>query len=137
MAGSRIPDALTMRTLKYGTRPEAERDRVAALLSEAGRRGEAILLFEGRPEHPFLVRERAWAVENGRAFHLVALRRLGVKVLPDAFATAAAVAERLGRWMDARACYVVLGDEAAIRRIAERLPPGMRPPPPAPAPKKE
>ena len=52
MARSSIPDALQMKALKYGGRPDSEKDRIAELLRDEGRRSEALLLFQGRPEHP-------------------------------------------------------------------------------------
>lgn len=126
----RIPDALEMRDLKYGRRREAaERDRVAALLREEGRRAEAVLLFDGRPDHPFLAEEQAWAVAGGRVFHLLALRRLGRDVGDEDLRRAATSAEKAGRWMEARLGWLALDDEAALRRFAEHLPRGLRPAP--------
>ena len=58
----KIPSALDMQQLKYGDRSDGDRDRLAAALRDAGRRPEALLLFEGRPEHPFLREEVSWAV---------------------------------------------------------------------------
>lgn len=130
MAKGRIPDALTMRSYKYGSRSEAEKDALARTLREEGRRSEALLLFDGRPDHPFLEEEQTWAVEEGHAFHLLALIRLGRRVPEEAFRRCARAAEQAGRWMDARSCYAKLGLEAEIRRIAEHLPERLRPAPP-------
>ena len=132
MAHSPIPDALVMRHLKFGGAPEADRDRVAETLRAAGRRTEALLLFEGRPEHPSLPAARDHAIMNGLAFQLLALRKLGVAVTPEQVKATATAAEKSGRWNDARLLYRALADEDAIRRIAEHLPPSLRPPPPPP-----
>lgn len=129
---ARIPDALAMRALKYGSRSEAERDRVATALREEGRRSEAVLLFEGRPEHPFLEEERRWAVENGRTFHLMALRRLGKDIAEDDLRAAARKAETTGRWMEARLAWLAVDAEDEVRRIADHLPEALRPAPPPP-----
>jgi hypothetical protein len=134
MAKGRIPHALDMRSYKYGNRPDAERDAVAETLLAEGRRSEAILLFEGRPDHPVLQTERTWAIEEGSAFHLAALRRLGVEITEEDLRRCAAAAEPRGRWMDAQSCYLQLGEEAEIRRIAEHLPEPLRPAPPEEAP---
>ena len=37
-----------------------------------------------------------------------------------------------GRWLDARLCWMDLGQEGEIRRIAEHLPPSLRPDAPPP-----
>jgi hypothetical protein len=127
MARSDIPDALQMKVLKYGDRPDEERDRIAARLREAGRRSEAVLLFEGRPDHPFLQEEKRWAVEEGCAFHLLSLRRLGVPVADDDLRVCGQTAERRGRWLDARQCWAALEDEEGLQRIAPHVPEGLRP----------
>lgn len=129
MATSRIPNALEMKRLKYGDRPDSEKDRMAEILREQGRRAEAILLFQGRPDHPFLEEEKHWAVERGAAFHLLNILRLGVDVTEDDFRVCGQAAERQGRWMDARQCYLAIDDPADIERIAENLPRSMRPEP--------
>ena len=127
---SKIPHALQMRALKYGGGSEAAKDAVAAALLQAGRRSEAILLYEGRPDAPFLRGEVEWAVSEGVAFHLLALARLGVAIDGAAYAACAAAAEAKGRWMDARQCYVALEDAEALARIAEHLPASLQPEPP-------
>ena len=76
MAKGRIPDALEMRSYKYGSRSEAEKDALAQTLRAEGRRSEAVLLFDGRPDHPFLQEEETWASDAGHAFHLLALKRI-------------------------------------------------------------
>ncbi len=121
-----------MKALKYGDRPDAEKDAVAEALIEAGRRSEALLLFDGRPEHPLLQEEKRWALEEGSAFHLFALRRLGVPITAEDLGVCARAAEPKGRWLDARLCYVELDQEDDIRRIAEHLPPSLRPAAPLP-----
>ncbi len=127
MAKSKIPNALEMRDLKYGDRTDAERDALAITLREADRRSEALLLFEGRPDAPFLREERVWAEEQGAAFHLRSLDLMGVEIPPASWQACAATAERRERWMDARTCYEALGDDEAIAKIAEHLPPSLRP----------
>ena len=127
MARAKIPSALAMRELKYGGGSEADRDAVAEILRTEGRHGEAILLFEGRPEHPFLQEELRWAAGEGNAFHLLNLQRMGCEVSEDAFRDCARAALDRGRWMDARHCYLALGDDAGLRAIAEHLPPSLRP----------
>ena len=127
MARSKTLNALEMRELKYGETTEAEKDKKAEELRSAGRRAEAILLFEGRGEHSFLAEEESWAVSEGNGFHLISLVRLGRSVAPERMRACAAAAESRGRWLDARLCYVELGDEAAIRKIAEHLPASLQP----------
>jgi hypothetical protein len=127
-----------MRELKYGDAGAAEKDAVAALLRAAGRRTEALLLYEGRSDHASLRTERDHAISNGRVFPLQTLQRLGAEVTPDHLRACAAAAEKNGRWMDARTCYVLLKDYDAVRRIAAHLPQRLVPPPPPepPAPEK-
>lgn len=127
MARSRFPNALQMRTLKYGEASDAERDAVAEALRQAGRRAEALLLYERRPGHPDLAGERDWARAEGNGFHLLGVQRAGGEVDEATWKACAAEAEARGRWMDARLCYRALGDEAALRRIAEHLPESLRP----------
>ena len=131
MARSRIPTALDMRTLKYGEASDAERDAVAEALRAAGRRAEALLLYERRPGHPDLAGERDWAVAEGNGFHLLGVKRAGGPVDEAAWRACAAEAERRGRWMDARHCYRTVGDAEALQRIAEHLPEALRPEPPS------
>jgi hypothetical protein len=127
MARSPIPSALDMRELKYGGRSDAEKDRVAALLSQRGRHAEAILLLQGRAtSHPLARQELEEAREEGRAFRLLALRRLGVVVTDEDLTTCARAAEAAGRWMDARQCWRALGDEEALARVAEHVPESLR-----------
>jgi hypothetical protein len=132
MARSKIPNALAMRELKYGDTPDAEKDLKAQELRSVGRRPEAILLFQGRGDHPFLAEEETWAVAEGNGFHLVSLMRLGRDVAEDSLRACAAAAEAKGRWLDARLCYLELSDQAAIRAIAEHLPPSLQPAPEEP-----
>ena len=126
---ARIPDALEMRTYKYGSRSPEDRDRVAEALRAGGRRSEAILLFERRTDAPFLEEERSWAVGDGRVFHLLALRRLGKTIPDDDLREASRAAERAGRWLEARLGWDAVGDEGEIARIAEHLPEALRPVP--------
>ncbi len=130
MARPTIPDALAMRQLKYGDAPDTERDRIARVLIAAGRLSEALLLVERRPDHPIAAELRDEAVRAGRPFALLSLRRSGRAVTDDELAEASRVAEAAGRFLDARLGYAALGDEEAIRRIADRLPPRLRPTPP-------
>lgn len=127
MARSTIPDALQMKALKYGSRPDAEKDRVAEALRAAGRRSEALLLFQGRGDHPFLREEKAWAVEHGVSFHLSSLERLGVPVTDDDYRVCGQAAEHAGRWLDARRCWERLEDDEGLRRVAPHVPEGLRP----------
>ncbi len=126
MAKSDLPNALRMQDLKYGDAPDAERDATASRLRELGRRSEAVLLFEGRPEHPFLAEEVSWAVSEGAAFHLLGLQTLGVTIPEDAFRQCGEAAEHKGRFMDARTCFVALEDTAALQRINGHLPLSLR-----------
>jgi hypothetical protein len=131
MARSTFPDALGMRRLKYGTDVAAtERDRIAEALRAEGRRAEAILLYERHADHPSLAGDLRWAVEQGAAFHLFLLRRMGIGVADEQFRACAAAAEAQGRWYDAHRCWTHLKDEAALARVAEKLP-GYRPAVPA------
>ena len=134
MARSKTPNALEMRALKYDDATDAEKDRVAENLRAEGRRAEAILLFQGRGDHPFLGEEARWALAEGNGFHLTSLARLGRKVTAEELRACARAAEQRGRWMDARLCYVEVGDEAAVRAIGEHLPPTLRPAAPPDAP---
>lgn len=130
MARSTLPHALQMRILKYGEAQDAERDQVAEALRAAGRRPEALLLYESRPEHPFLGEEAAWARDRGNGFHLLAVRRMGHPVADADLRACAAAAEQKGRWLDARLLHVALADDEALARIAEHLPEALRPAPP-------
>jgi hypothetical protein len=135
MAARRIPDALAMRETKYGDKPAAEKDRVAQDLAAQGRHAEAILLFDGRGDHPFLAGQRKRAASDGDAFTLLSLRRMGTPVSDDDLRACAAAAEKAGRWLDARQCHVALKDEASLVRISPNLPEGLRveATPPSPA----
>ena len=123
----KIPHALDMQQLKYGDRPEAERDRMAEALLTDGRRSEALLLYEGRPDHAFVKEQARWACAEGDAFHLFAVRGMGGAVSDDDIRACAEAAERKGRFLDARRCHLALDDEAAVRRIAEHIPESLRP----------
>jgi hypothetical protein len=119
----KFPDALAMRRLKYETpAASAERDRVAEALRAAGRRAEAMLLYERVPDHPSLREDARWAVQEGAAFHLFALRRIGVAVSDDDLRACAGVAEARERWYDAWRCWTALQDEAALERVRCHLP---------------
>ena len=130
MAKVKIPNALKMRELKYGEVSEAEREALALALRAAGRRSEAILLYEHLPEAVFLSEEVDWAVGEGNGFHLLAMQHMGRPISEETLRGCAHAAEQRGRWMDARRCYAALGDEAAVRKIAENLPESMRVPEP-------
>jgi hypothetical protein len=132
MAHAKIPTALAMRELKYGGSDDARRDAIAQSLRSEGRRAEAVLLFEGRGDHPFLTEELSWGVTEGNAFHLLSVQRLGREISPEEFRACARAACDRGRWMDARHCYLATGDDAALQEIADRLPESLRPEPPAP-----
>jgi len=133
MAARHLPDALAMRHFRTGAAPEAERERVAEDLRAAGRGTQALLLYEGRADHPSLEKERERAVSNGQTFRLLTLRRLGASVADADLRAAAQTAAKAGRAMEARLGYMALGDLEAVRGLAGQLPPGLVPPPP-PAP---
>lgn len=123
MARPLIPDALGMRRLKYDPiSTDAERDATAGALRSAGRLPEAILLYEGRAEHPSLAGDLKEGIRLGSSFMLKALERIGVKVEADAWRACAAHAEMKERWYDALRCHEVLKDEAAVARVREKLP---------------
>jgi hypothetical protein len=125
-----LPDALEMRVLKYGARPEAERDRVAEALLEQDRLAEAILLFDGRPGHPLLAEAKARAVRLGAGFLLTSLlQRMGAAVEPEDLRACARAAEANGRWLEARQCHQALGDAEGLGRVDPHLPPALRQPP--------
>ncbi len=123
MARPAIPDALGMRRLKYDPlATNAERDATAALLRQAGRIPEAILLYEGRAEHPSLAGDVKEATRLGSSFVLRALERIGVRLEPETWRACAGHAEMKERWYDALRCHEVLKDEAGIARVREKLP---------------
>ena len=114
MARATIPDALEMRRLKYAADvPLEAKDRVADALRAAGRRSEALLLYDGRADHPSL---------EGASFTLSSLKRMGVPVTDEQLRACAESAEAKGRWYDAYRCYERLADEASLARVRERLP---------------
>ncbi len=127
MAKSRIPNAIAMRALKYGSATPQDRESAAQALRAQGRRAEAILLFEGLGGHAFLREERDWAIGEGEGFHLISVKRLGAQVEEKDLRACAAAAEARGRWMDARNCWLELGAEDEVKRIAEHLPGSLRP----------
>src|SRR5689334_16995185 len=112
-----------MKRLKYApeTTP-AERDRVADALRADGRRSEALLLYEGRPDHPSLKDDLAWALAHGSSFTLLALKRLGFAIGDDEWRACAKGAEEASRWFDALRCYEKVADEASLARVREKLP---------------
>jgi hypothetical protein len=125
MAKVKIPNAIQMQALKYGDASDADRDAVVEALRTAGRRSEALMLFEHRTDHPGVAQEADWAVSEGNGFHLIAVHRLSGKVTEEQFRACAAKAERTGHWQDARHCYVAIGDHEALGRLAEDLPPSL------------
>ena len=123
MASQAVPDALAMKRIKYDPSvPAAERDRWAAVLRAAGRRSEAILLYEGRGSDPALRQDVDWAVENGASFTLGTLRKMGVEISDEKLRACARNAEAKERWFDAHRCYERLGDAEALARVKEHLP---------------
>jgi hypothetical protein len=123
MAKPTIPDALEMTRLKYGSDvTPGDRDRVAQALRRAGRRLEAILLYEGRSDHPDLQEDLRWSVSEGASFTLFALRRLGVPITDEHRRACAEAAERKGRWYDAHRLYEVLKDEVSLERVRAQIP---------------
>lgn len=126
VAKVKIPNALRMRELKYGDASDAECEALALALRAAGRRPEAVLLYERQPEADFLREEVQWAIAEGNGFHLLAMRHMGRSISAEALRDCARAAEQHGRWLDARGCYLALDDEAAIRKISEHLPESMQ-----------
>jgi hypothetical protein len=123
MARLVVPDALEMTRLKYGEGvSEAERDRAAEALRAQGRRTEALLLYEGRADHPSVAEDLRFAIREGAAFTLFQVRRLGHPVTDDQRRACAAAAEARGRWFDAHRLYEVLGDAAALERVRQQIP---------------
>lgn len=131
MARKPFPHALEMRRMKYdpSVPPEA-RDRLAEELRAVGRRAEAILLHEGRPDSPVLTQDLQWAISEGASFYVTSLRRTGVPVSDEQIRACAEAAERKERWFDAHRCYGLLKDAAALERVATHLP-GYKPAIPA------
>lgn len=123
MARGPIPDPLLMRRAKYApATPVAERDRIAAALRAEGRHGEAVMLYEGRGDHPDLAQDLAWAVKAGASFVLLSLERMG-RAVTDADRRACAVAaEGHGRWYDAHRLYDRLQDAEALARVRAKIP---------------
>jgi hypothetical protein len=123
MARKAVPDALEMTRLKYGEdATDEDRDRVAQALREQGRRTEAILLYDGRPDHPALAEDLKWAIREGAAFTLFQVRRMGVAVTDQQRRDCAEAAERKGRFYDAYRLYEVLADAAALERVRQSIP---------------
>lgn len=129
MARTSVPDALAMRRLKYGEASDAEREAVAKALIEADRLAEAWLLYERRPDAPQVGTLRKEALRRGQTFLLLAMRRAGSNVSDDELREAARAAESAGRFLDARHVWVALGADDELRRIADQLPPRLRPAP--------
>jgi hypothetical protein len=126
-----FPHALEMRRLKYGPDvPVAEKERWATALRAAGRRAEAVLLYEGRTDAAALTDDLDWAVREGAAYYLFSLQRMGLSVAPERFRACAEAAEKKERWHDARRCWQALGDQAGLDRVAPHLPGFVAPPPP-------
>lgn len=134
MAKRAIPHALDMRTLKYGTATDAQRAAAVKALRATDRRAELLLLFERHPDEKVFAEEAAWAVAEGQAFHLLSVQRLGGAVSEEQLRACADAALSQGRALDARNCYLAIGDEAAIRAIADQLPASLRPTPEAETP---
>ncbi|MCA9314365.1 MAG: hypothetical protein H6806_09680 [Planctomycetes bacterium] len=127
MARTSVPDALAMRRLKYGEAPDAEREAVAQTLIAADRLAEAWLLYERRPGAPLVGTLRKEALRRGQTFLLLAMRRAGNDIADDELREAARAAEAAGRFLDARHAWVALGADDELRRIADQLPPRLRP----------
>src|SRR5689334_18625002 len=123
MARRDIPDALEMKRVKYAKDvPVADKDRVARALRAAGRRSEALLLYDGRSDDPALKEDLAWAVAEGASFTLSSLKRMGVPVTDEQLRACAENAEKKERWFDALRCYERLQDAAALERVKSHLP---------------
>lgn len=123
MARATIPDALGMRHLKYDPQvTPAQRDAVADALRAAGRTPEALLLYDGRADHPALRGDLEKAKAGGVAFLVFALRKLGVPVTEDDLRACGAAAEAKERWYDAFRCYEATSDAAGLERVRAQLP---------------
>jgi hypothetical protein len=123
MPTSRFPTAFEMRRLKFGaSSTPAEKDAMAHGLRAAGRIEEAVLLYEGRADHPDLAADRDLAIREGMAFLVLAMRKMGAKIDETHLRACAASAEAKGRWLDAHRCYTALADAEALARIAPNLP---------------
>lgn len=127
MARTSVPDALAMRRLKYGEATDAEREAVAESLIAADRLAEAWLLYERRPEASTVARLKREALQRGQTFLLLAMRRAGSDVSDAELTSAAKTAEAAGRFLDARHAWVALGAKDELARIADELPPRLRP----------
>jgi len=130
MAQRTIPDALTMRHLRTGDAPEAEREEVAVALRAQGRHTQALLLYSGRAAHPSLKAELESAIGRGQTFRLLTVRRLGLPVSEADLRACARAAEQNGRALEARLAYVAVGDTEAVRALGTQLPASLMPPPP-------
>src|SRR5262245_10617078 len=114
---------MEMRKIGYGADVSvADRDRTAAAFRAKGRIEEAILLYDGRADHPDLAGDVAWAVEHGASFILQSLEKMGRNVTDEERRACAVSAERLGRWYDAHRLYTRLADEVGLARVREKLP---------------
>ena len=123
-----IPSALQMRELKYGEQEDAKRRMaVAEALRTQGRHSEALLLFERHIDALNGEAEIEWAVRAGDSFHLLSVQRIGVAVAEEHFRSCAKRALEKGRVLDARQCLEAVGDQEAIRALADDLPPSLRP----------
>jgi hypothetical protein len=111
-----------MTRLKYGEAAPEEKDRAAEALRAQGRRSEALLLYEGRADHPSVAKDVEWAVREGAAFTLFQARRMGYPLSDEQRRACAAAAEARERWFDAYRLYEVLGDAEALERVRARLP---------------
>jgi len=118
-----LPDALTLRTIKYGEKTDARARRAAAeRLLEAGREAEALDLYLILGDEEALARCRRRALEEGRPVLLLMLRRSGREVNAREWSQAGAAAEQEGRWREAFRCYTEAGDEDGLARVREHLP---------------
>src|SRR5205085_9308088 len=89
---SSMPDPVEMRRVRYDlSTPTETKDRLAASLRARGRHEDAVLLYDGRADHPDVQQDVDWAVEHGASFVLLNLERMG-RTVDDATGRACAVA---------------------------------------------
>jgi len=118
-----LPDALTLRTIKYSEKAdERARRAVAEGLLAAGRVAEALDLYLILGDEEALAQCRRRAIEEGRPVLLLMLRRAGREVAAAEWSRAGAAAAQEGRWREAFRCYTEAGDEDGLARVREHLP---------------
>ncbi|MHC4939697.1 MAG: hypothetical protein ACYTHK_12060 [Planctomycetota bacterium] len=118
-----IPDALTMRDVKYGAKTQpAQRAVVAKSLLDSGRVAEALDLYllAGDDAAVQSIQQRACA--EGRPVWLVMIERTGRVISAADWKACGDAAFRKERWREAFRAFTMAGDEAAIARTQEKIP---------------